>query len=136
MVTSDEQIKILKMVQEGKITADQASELLQVLDDRSTPERDASSALPVSAGGRPPVTGGGRWFRVRISDIESGKTRANIRLPVGIVSAGIKMGMKFSPEMEGMDVEQLWQIIQSGETGTIVDVYDEDDREHVEVFIE
>jgi len=133
MVTSDERIKILKMVQEGKITANQASELLQVLDDRSTPERDASSALPPVPGGRP---GSGHWFRVRISDIESGKTRANIRLPVSIVSAGLKMGMKFSPEMEGMDVEQLVEIIQSGETGTIVDVYDEDDGEHVEVFIE
>jgi len=133
MVTSDERIKILKMVQEGKITADQASELLQVLDDRSIPERDVATALPPVAGGRP---GSGRWFRVRISDLESGKTRANIRLPVSIVSAGLKMGMKFSPEMEGMDVEQLVEIIQSGETGTIVDVYDEDDREHVEVFIE
>jgi hypothetical protein len=133
MVTSDERIKILKMVQEGKITADQASELLEVLSEHTTPENNPSSAYPAAGGSRP---SGGRWFRVRISDIESGKTRANIRLPIGIVSAGLKMGMKFSPEMEGMDVEQLAEIIQSGETGTIVDVYDEDDKEHVEVFIE
>ncbi|MDP2988941.1 MAG: hypothetical protein Q8O57_00040 [Kiritimatiellota bacterium] len=133
MVTSDERIKILKMVQEGKITADQASELLQVLEERSTPERDAFSAMPPAPAGRP---GSGRWFRVRISDIESGKTRANIRLPVGIISAGIKMGMKFSPGMEGLDPQQLAEIIQSGEIGTIVDVYDEEDKEHVEVFIE
>jgi hypothetical protein len=46
------------------------------------------------------------------------------------------MGMRFSPEMEGMDIQQLADLIQSGEAGQIVDVFDEDDGEHVEVFVE
>ena len=37
MATSEERMKILKMVQDGKITADQAAELLKALESRSAP---------------------------------------------------------------------------------------------------
>jgi hypothetical protein len=77
-----------------------------------------------------------RWLRVRVTDTNSGKTRVNVRLPIGMVSAGVKMGMRFAPNVEGMDPEQLMEFIQSGEIGQIVDVYDDEDGEHVEVFIE
>ena len=35
-----------------------------------------------------------------------------------------------------MDIEQLLTFINSGEIGQVVDVMDEEDGEHVEVFIE
>jgi hypothetical protein len=73
---------------------------------------------------------------VRITDTASGKTRVNVRMPLSVVTAGMKMGMRFSPEVEGMDITQLAEVIQSGEVGQIVDVFDEDDGEHVEVFVE
>jgi hypothetical protein len=38
--------------------------------------------------------------------------------------------------VEGLDADQLMQIIDSGELGQIVDVVDEKDGEHVEVFLE
>ena len=60
----------------------------------------------------------------------------NVRLPVSMVGVGLKMGSKFAPQVEGLDADQLMQIIESGEVGQIVDVYDEDDGEHVEVFLE
>jgi hypothetical protein len=53
-----------------------------------------------------------------------------------MVSVGIKMGSKFAPQIEGLDSAELMQIIESGEVGQIVDVFDEDDGEHVEVFLE
>jgi hypothetical protein len=136
MATSEERIKILKMVQDGKITADQAAELLKALESRSAP----ASGTPGQAAGQAPggQTSGqrGRWFRVRITDTASGKTRVNVRMPLSVVTAGMKMGMRFSPEVEGMDITQLAEVIQSGEVGQIVDVFDEDDGEHVEVFVE
>ncbi len=73
---------------------------------------------------------------VRVTDTDSGKTRVNVRLPVGLIRAGVKMGAKFAPEIEGMDIEQLMTFINSGEIGQVVDVLDEEDGEHVEVFIE
>jgi len=60
----------------------------------------------------------------------------NVRLPVGLVGAGLKMGMKFSPEIEGFDPNIINEFLESGEIGQIVDVFDEEDGERVEVFIE
>lgn len=127
MATSEERIKILKMVQEGKITPEEASNLIATLEKR----KSIPPAPP------PPLAPRiGRWFRVKVTDTHSGKTRVNVQLPIGLVNAGIKMGARLSPEIEGLDIDQLKQIINSGEMGKIVDVYNEQDGEHVEVYIE
>jgi hypothetical protein len=60
----------------------------------------------------------------------------NVRLPVSLVNAGMKMGARFSPQVDGLDRNQLMEFLQSGATGKVVDVVDDDDGEHVEVFIE
>ena len=53
MATSEERLKVLKMVQEGKITADVASELLKALDapGRKSEAPDRSSIGFSSKGG-------------------------------------------------------------------------------------
>lgn len=129
MATSEERLKILKMIQDGKITAEQGVRLMEALEKNKT----AQAGRPEAAGipGR-----GGRWMRVRVTDIATGKTRVNVRLPVSLVNAGVKMGARFSPEVQGLDMQQLMQFVNSGETGQIVDVIDDEDGEHVEVFIE
>jgi hypothetical protein len=60
----------------------------------------------------------------------------NVRLPVSVINAGVKMGARFSPQVEGLDMHELMQYIRSGMIGKIVDVYDDEDGEHVEVFLE
>jgi hypothetical protein len=132
MATSEERVKILKMVQEGKLSAEQAAELLSVLDNRSQQPIPPIPPIPPV----PPIGRPGRWFRVRVTDTDTGKVRVNVRMPVSMLNAGMKMGMRFSPEVEGLNPEELIEAIRSGEAGQIVDVYDEKDGEHVEVFIE
>lgn len=134
MATSEERMRVLRMVQEGKITAQQGVQLLDALD---AGQRRAASKGVVPVPPNPPaIPGAGRWFRVMVTDTNTGKTRVNVRLPVSLVSAGMKMGARFSPQVEGLDAEQLMGFLNSGAVGKIVDVYDEDDGEHVEVFIE
>ncbi len=131
MATSEERLKVLKMVQDGKITPEMAAELLKALDvsaKRSVPEEQDLTGYP----GR----GSGRFFRVRVTDTDTGRTRVNVRLPLGMVNAGIRMGMRFSPEVEGLDAAKLAEALASGETGQIMDIYDDEDGEHVEVYIE
>ena len=121
------------MVQEGKITPEMAAELLKALDASAKPGVSESAA----AAGDDNIPGiNGRFFRVRVSDIVTGKVRANIRLPLGMVNAGLRMGMKFSPEVEGLNAERLAEALANGRTGKIVDVFDDHDGEHVEVYIE
>jgi hypothetical protein len=129
MIRGEERMKVLKMVESGKITAAEATQLLESLDD--VPTTKSGPSMPP-----PPTSMGGRWFRVRVTDSDTGKVRVNVRLPVGVVNAGLKMGMRFAPQVEGMDIEALTAMINSGEIGQIVDVMDDKDGEHVEVFIE
>jgi hypothetical protein len=133
MATVEERMKILKMIQEGKITAEQGVQLLDAMDagaQRAKPGIPTPPAPPAGPGR------GSHWFRVLVTDTNTGKTRVNVRLPVGLVSAGMKMGARFSPQVERLDPQQLMEFLNSGETGKIIDVVDEDDGEHVEVFIE
>jgi len=132
MATNEERIKILSMLQDGIINADQAAKLLESLSDGTSEQK---TSLP-NTEGKLNNNKSGKYFRVRVTDSESGKTRVNIRLPIGLVGAGLKMGMKFSPEIEGIDADTLHTFLTNGEIGQIVDVFDEEDGEHVEVFIE
>ena len=132
MTLAEERLKVLQMVKDGKISAEDAAELLAALDIAA--ERKAAPPAPTI----PPYAGDrrNRWLRVRVTDTDTGKVRVNVRLPTSMINAGMKMGMRFAPEVEGMDMSQLMTYIESGEVGQIVDVYDEEDGEHVEVFIE
>ncbi len=133
MTTPEERMRILKMIQDGKITAEEGARLIQALDtQKSTSTAGAGGATPPQGGARAAA----RWFRVQVTDTNTGKTRVNVRLPVSLIHAGMKMGARFLPEVQGLDMDQLTQFINSGEVGKMVDVIDEEDGEHVEVFIE
>lgn len=133
MVMSEERLKILQMLQDGKITAEQAEGLLEALGEDDKDTTTSRQKKGSTFGGE---TRGKRWFRVRVTDTDSGKTRVNIRMPLSIVDAGLKMGRHFAPEIDGLDVKELLGMIGDGAEGQVVDIYDNEDGEHVEVFIE
>jgi hypothetical protein len=142
MATMEERMKILEMVKDGKITPEDAAQLLEAISAGSASSNPTSSrrpATPKDPMGSESPSGPGRkprFLRVRVTDTDTGRPRVNVRLPISMVSVGLKMGSKFAPQVEGLDADQLMQIIESGEVGQIVDVTDEDDGEHVEVFLE
>ncbi len=140
MATMEERMKILTMVQEGKISPEDAAQLLDAINfaPAGAPRRTAPPAptRPSSEEDLPALGRKPRWLRVRVTDTDSGRPRVNVRLPISMVSVGLKMGSKFAPQVEGLDSNELMSIIESGELGQIVDVYDEEDGEHVEVFLE
>jgi len=133
-VTSEERLKILNLVEQGKISAREGIRLLEALEKSRSPQRAPAMAPSIP---QPEFTPGApRWLRVRITDTASGKTRVNIRLPVTVLSAGMKMGARFSPELNQQQMDEIFNAIHSGEVGQILDVYKDDDSEHVEVLLE
>jgi hypothetical protein len=126
MPTTEERMKILKMIREGKITAEEGAKLLSALGEGSTPSRKQSP--------RPP--GGSRWFRVRVTDMATGKTKTSVNIPLGLMEWGMQIGAQFAPEVGNIKLDQLQEMLDSGMEGKIVDVIDEEDGEHVEIFIE
>lgn len=126
MVTSDERMKILKMINDGKISAEEGSRLLSALSQRSDkPNRTARHSLS------------NQMLRVRVTDMSTGKTKVNINVPIKLVNAGINIAAQFIPEMESAQMmEAVKEALAENLSGKIVDVIDEEDQEHVEIFIE
>src|SRR5690242_6847518 len=125
MATVEERMKILKMIEDGKVSAEDGAKLLTALDESRKPPRPASPpALPT-----PGTTANSRWLRIRVTDVNTGRPKVNVNIPMGLVNVGLKMGAKFAPDVDGMDVQQITEAINSGMTGKIIDVTDEEDGE-------
>jgi hypothetical protein len=86
---------------------------------------------------RPPGAGGpARWLRVRVTDTRTGRSKASVQIPLALVDAGMKIGAHFAPEVQGVDMSNVMEALRMGVTGKIIDVTDEEDGEHVEIFVE
>ena len=129
MATTEERIKILKMIEEGKITAEEGAKLLAALAESRRMPPPPPAAMAGSGGEA-------RWFRVRVTDMATGKTKVNVNIPMGLVNVGIKMGARFAPGLETEQMEAIAEALKSGAMGKIIDVTDDEDGEHVEIFVE
>ncbi|MFH2103655.1 MAG: hypothetical protein ABIJ39_09920 [Chloroflexota bacterium] len=123
MTSSEERMKILKMVEEGKISAAEGTQLLSSLN------AGRSKTMGIGAPGA-------RWLRVRVTDIHTGRAKASVQIPLALIDAGMKIGAHFAPEVEGVNMDQLMDALRSGMTGKVIDVTDSVDGEHVEIFVE
>jgi len=128
MANSEERMKILKLIEEGKISADEGSKLLSALSD----SRRGIPTPPRPSG----MGGGARWLRVRVTDTRTGRSKASVQIPLALVDAGMKIGAHFAPEVQGVDMSNVMEALRAGVTGKIIDVVDEEDGEHVEIFVE
>lgn len=127
MATADERMQILRMIENRQISAEEGARLLSALEDKPGPE----SPPPPSPQTR------GRWLNVRVTDQRTGKRKVNVRIPLSLVDVGLKLGAKFSPVgLEGLDMNQIMSAVKAGGMGKIVDVEDEEDGEHVEIYVE
>lgn len=127
MATTEERLQILKMIEEGKISAAEGAELLRALETKG----ERGPALEPMKG-----TSNPRWFRVRVTDVQSGRNKVNVNIPMGLVNVGIKMGARFAPQIEGKELNTIMDAVRSGQLGKIVDIVDTDDGERVEIFVE
>jgi len=127
MVTSEERMKVLQMIEEGKISVEDGEKLLATLKEKTVPRRKFRSSGP----------GDPRSLRVRVNDSISGKIKVNVVLPMALVDAGLNIASNFADGIISSDQgEQLAAAIREGRTGKIIEVLDSEDGEHVEVFIE
>lgn len=127
MANAEERMKILKMIEEGKVSAEDGAKLLAALS-----EGRRGPGGPAMARG----AGAGRWLRIRVTDIATGRSKASVQIPLGLIDAGMKIGAHFAPEVEGVDMSYVMDALRSGVTGKIIDVTDDEDGEHVEIYVE
>jgi hypothetical protein len=131
MTTSEERMRILQMIQEGKITAEEGAKLLEALGKNKRPPVPPMPPRPPYPPGRD-----ARLLRVRITDLKTGKTKVNVNIPMGLVNVGIRLGARFMPTSADVDFDEIMTAIDEGASGKVVDVEDVESGEHVEVWIE
>lgn len=122
----EEMKKILKMVEEKKITVAEAEKLMDAL----APEAENPAGMTGIAA---------KFLRVRV--MEGEETKVQVNLPISLVEIGLKIGMQvgpqFAPEMEGLkgiDFKELVEAIQQGARGKLVEV--KDNNQTVEVYVD
>ena len=124
MASTEERMRILRMIDEGKITAEEGAKLLTALSE--TPKVKQRKSLRDAGGGA-------RWLRIRVTDMITGKSKATVNLPIGLVDAGLNIASQYAP---GIEFDELVEAINEGASGKIIDVIDDEDGEHVEIYIE
>jgi hypothetical protein len=121
----EERAQILKMVSEGKISAEEGGRLLKAVASHDRPARSARTSEALR----------GRWLRVRVLNMATGKPKANVSLPMGLVSVGLRLGAQFVPELADVE-DEIMAAAEEGTLGKILEVQDPEDGERVEIFIE
>lgn len=118
---SEEKLRILKLLEEKRITSAEAMELLEALGKE-----------------RSPGAGGGRVLRIRVYE-GGAEPKVNINIPLGWAKFMApflegKIKAKLADKGVEMDMEKLREAIECQEPMKIVDVQDGGDK--VEIFIE
>ncbi len=120
-----EKIKILKMLEEKRISSEEAMQLLEAVDKLDR----AEASVPKR----------GRFLRVRVYEGEGEKAKVNINVPLGwskLLAPFIEGKIKARLQEKGYDLDlgKIQEYIESGEAGRIVDVQDGNNK--VEIYID
>lgn len=171
---SEERMKILQLLADGKVTAEQASELLAATSNGSSAEKsaetpsakdvnlevetlksaesadfpddntilitesdlDGEKATKISFQDmdRPDKVSKPRWLRIRVTDRANDRNKVRIDIPFGLVRFGMRIGQRFSPEIDGIEWNEIEEMVSLASSGLMVNVEDED--EHVQIYVE
>src|ERR671930_73750 len=111
-----ERLRILQLLEQQKITAAEAADLLAALGQRGEARRRERQRWLAEE--LAPPSDRARWFRVRVTDQRTGRTRTNVSVPIGMVGFGLGFARRFrSPVMD-----EVVEAVRSGRRGTIFDV--------------
>lgn len=119
---SEERMRILKMLEEGKVTVDQATELIKAAEASLREESPLAEGKP-------------KWLRIRVSSGDSEKV--NVNLPLSLARVALKFipqQAKGQMEEQGFDMDALLSEVTETKIGKLVEVEDGDD--HVSIWIE
>ena len=129
MATNEERLMILSMVESGKISAEEGTRLLKALGS------DEGTMI------QPATTSSARYLRIRVTDLVTGQQKVSVNVPLSVVSFGLRfvpdsVGVNLADGGERIDKNAIQAAIDSGLTGRIIEVEDDEDGQRVEIFLE
>lgn len=122
---SEEKIQILEMVEDGKITAAEGTELLAALESNEeeiVPRKDV------------------KWLKVRVYTLDD-QPKVNVNIPISLVDVGLKLAKKYDPKfkdsgLDNIDLDEILDAIKNGAEGKIVDIIDDEEQTKIKVYVE
>ena len=119
---------VLRLVADGRLTAEEAGPILDALDNGSGP-RSTSTPRPAGETAAPPAGGPGRALRLEVT--EGGRRVVNLRVPIALGRAALSR----VPGLSEATSERIREAIEAGITGPILAV-DEGTGDGVRIVIE
>lgn len=118
------------MVEEKKISAEEAAKLFDALGAENAKTQEGSTARGNLAG---------KQLKLRVSDLDTGRVRVNLTIPVGIahiIQSLIPPAELKKLEDQGFQITAILSAVHDGMTGKVFEVEDQEHRKHVEMSIE
>jgi len=152
--------EILEMLSRGEIDVERATELLAQIPAGSgqeapptppapepPPAPEASfeppapptppSPQPPAAPSRHKTVGKWRSLHIDVSELDSGRSRVRINVPLGLMRFGMRLGARLPNELDRETVDEVLSALDGEElSGTLVEVEDVEDNERVHIYID
>ncbi len=128
----EQKVRILKMVEEGKISSEEAVRLLEAMEGSG--DRSSSSVLPVT---KPKKFL--RFLKIRIFEGDLEKPKVRVALPLAL----LKIATKFIPEDakaeingRNIDLDEILRAVDENTEGKLLEVQDDEEKTRIEIFID
>jgi hypothetical protein len=120
---SEERLKILKMLEEGKINVEEATRLIEAVESPQPVRRESSRE---------------KAEFLRILVWENGQEKVKVNVPLALARIAVKAipnSARQQINAQGLDIDQLLAgVVDNLKPGKLVEVQDGGD--HVEIFLE
>ena len=128
----EERLQVLRLVERGQITPEQAAELLRALGP-SLPSQPL--AVPDIAVGARTAADGPQWLRLRVTD-RNGRSTADVQVPLSVVRIALSVGSRWLPQLRMLDPTWVIQTLRERSGRPVFTFKDASDGDRVVVLVE
>src|SRR4051794_19850090 len=121
----EERLEVLRLLEAGSISADEAATLLEALDRSFPPPPTHNPGAQTNAKAQ--------QVRIRVTDSKSGKASVNLAFPLGLIKSGLDIASQFVPEYLPEEAA-IRESLTGGFRGALVDI--DDGGQRVEIIAE
>ncbi len=150
-ISIDEAVEMLEQNTEDTVSIRESEPLYKAemdreyIDENSLKVDEADLADPIEKPGDSKMSseskqnGNGqrpRWLRIRVLNSDTGNSKLMVNVPISMVKFGLGVAQIFSPELKNIGLNEINDLMNDIESGLLVEVQDEESKEHVRVFFE
>ena len=128
---NSEKKKILEMLEEGKITSKEASDLLEAIEDTTKKTNEVLSGSK---------NYNKKYLKIRVYE-SSNQSKVKLNIPISLVKLGLSFASKLNSSVEGVNISNkeidiILDAIENQIEGEIVTIEADDGKTQVKIFIE